>query len=294
MNLEPECVGCLFNQVLKAFKLLNHEVDRELVLAAQKKVMNFLLEQNFEDISSPIVGKYLYNLIGEVMNTEDPYRALKQEYNKLALKYYDDVKEFVNKAEDPIFEAIIVSALGNTIDFASQHEIDVVNDLKKFSPKDLAINEYKVFKELLEKEDKLLILLDNAGEIVFDKILIETLLEQYPDLEIIGAVRSAPIINDATMEDAEFISLTTLIEIIESSPAPGIDFNDMTEELEHYFYDEECLILSKGQGNFETLHGTSFPNKEIFYLLKAKCTLMERIFGVKQGKLIFKQKTPDF
>ena len=294
MKLEPECVGCLLNQVNKAFKLLNHKFDREQILSAQKKVMQFLLEQDFEEISSPLVGKYLYNLIGESMENDDPYRSLKREYNKLALKYYDNVKDFVKKSDDPIFEALIVSALGNTIDFASQHEIDIVNDLKKFSPKDLAINEYPAFKKLLDKEEKLLILLDNTGEIVFDKILIEILLEHYPDLEIIAAVRSAPIINDATMEDAKFISLTDLIKVIESSPAPGIDFNDISEELEHYLYDEDCLILSKGQGNFETLHGTSFPNKDLFYLLKAKCSLMERVFGVKQGKLIFKQKTSEF
>ncbi|TFF96768.1 MAG: DUF89 family protein, partial [Promethearchaeota archaeon] len=214
MKLEPECVGCLFNQVLKAFKLLNHQFDREQILKAQKKVMEFLLENDFEEITSPIVGKYLYKLIGEFMDTEDPYRELKQEYNELALKYYDEVKDFVKKAEDPVFEALVVAALGNTIDFASQHKIDVVKDLKQFSPKELAINEYSAFKQLIENENKMLYLLDNAGEIVFDKILIETLLDEYPDLEIIAAVRSAPIINDATIKDAEFISLTNLITVI--------------------------------------------------------------------------------
>ncbi len=294
MKLEPECVGCLFNQVVKAFKLLNHEIDREDILEAQKKVMRFLLKHDFNKLSSPIVGKYLYNLIGEIIDTNDPYKELKHKYNKLALKYYDEVKSFISKADDPVFEALVVSALGNTIDFASQHKIDVVNDLKRFSPDDLVINDYPIFKGLLEKEDTLLILLDNAGEIVFDKILIETLLKEYPELKIVGAVRSAPIINDATIADAEFISLTDLITIIESSPAPGIDLKDISDELHHYFYDDDCLILSKGQGNFETLHGVSFPNKELFYLLKAKCVLMERIFGVKQGSLIFKKKTPDF
>jgi hypothetical protein len=299
MKLEPECVPCLLNQVYKAFKLLNHKVDRDLIITTQKKVMDFLLNHDFNELSSPLVGKYLYSLVGEMMNEEDPYKELKHEYNHLALSYYDDVKEFIAKAEDPVFEALIVSALGNTIDFASQHNIDIVKDLEEFSPEDLVINEYPLFKELLEEADKLLILLDNAGEIVFDKILIETLLNIYPNVEIIGAVRSCPIINDATIEDAKYISLTEIIKVIESSNAPGIDFSAITDDFKRYFFEEDCLILSKGQGNFETLTSVGddnpkFPDKDIFYLLKAKCNLMERLFEVEQGSLIFKKRTPDF
>jgi hypothetical protein len=261
--------------------------------------MKYLLENNMEHTSSPIVGKFLYRLVGEMMNVEDPYKKLKHHYNQLALKHYEDLKEFVKNSEDPIFEAIVLSALANTIDFASPHDIDIVNDLKNFSPKDLVINDYPLFKKLLEKETKLLVLLDNAGEIVFDKILIEILLSQYPELEIICAVRAAPIINDVTMEDAKYVSLTEIVKVIESSYAPGIDFSDITEEFRHYFFEEDCLILSKGQGNFETLTGNintpeNIQDKDIFYLLKAKCSLMERLFGVEKGSLIFKKRTPEF
>ncbi len=299
MKLHPECIGCLFNQMVQAFTLLKPDIEPSVILKAQKELMKFLLDNDVEKISSPIVGKYLYNLVGEMMKVKDPYKKLKHHYNQLALKYYDEVKNFVKSGQDPVFEAIIVSALANTIDFASQHKIDIINDLKRFSPKDLVINDYPIFKKLLEKEKRLLIILDNTGEIVFDKILIEMLLSEYPELEIICAVRSAPIINDATIEDAKDISLTKLVKVIESSGAPGIDFSDVTEEFKHYFFEEDCLILSKGQGNFETLTGNTsiqskIQNKNIFYLLKAKCSLMERIFGVDQGSLIFKKRTPEF
>jgi hypothetical protein len=299
MKLHPECIGCLFNQTVKAFTLLKSDIDPSIILKAQKKVMKYLLENNMEHTSSPIVGKFLYRLVGEMMNVEDPYKKLKHHYNQLALKHYEDLKEFVKNSEDPIFEAIVLSALANTIDFASPHDIDIVNDLKNFSPKDLVINDYPLFKKLLEKETKLLVLLDNAGEIVFDKILIEILLSQYPELEIICAVRAAPIINDVTMEDAKYVSLTEIVKVIESSYAPGIDFSDITEEFRHYFFEEDCLILSKGQGNFETLTGNintpeNIQDKDIFYLLKAKCSLMERLFGVEKGSLIFKKRTPEF
>ncbi|TXT64217.1 MAG: hypothetical protein BAJALOKI3v1_240031 [Promethearchaeota archaeon] len=290
MKLEPECIGCLFNQVLKAFKMLEVEANRDLIIKTQKSIMEFLLDKDLDSISAPLVGSFLYSKIGEMLGTDDPYKELKHEYNHLALKYYDITKEHVLKKQDPVFEALIVSALGNTIDFASQHKIDLVDDLENFSADNLAINDYQKFKALLEEKKKLLILGDNCGEIVFDKLMIEILQEIYPNLEIIYAVRRRPIINDATMEDAEEISLTSLVKVIESSGAPGIDLKDITPEFKRYFSSKEYVILSKGQGNFETLNGESIPNNDLFYLLKAKCVLMRRIFNVEVGSLIFKKR----
>ena len=294
MKLEPECVGCIFNQVLKAFELLKPEISHEVIIAAQKKLMNFLVNFDINTDASPILGKVAYGIISEILGDPDPYLFLKQESNKLALELFEEVKEIVDTADDPLFEAIIVAALGNTIDFASQHEIDLVSDIKNITPEDLVINDYTTFKRSLEKAKHLLIIGDNAGEIVFDKLLIHTLKNYYPDLEIIYSVRAAPIINDATMEDAKFISLTELVKVIESSTSPGIDLASSSQKFKELFFRKEGIILSKGQGNFESLYGIEIPEKEVYYLLKAKCNLMERIFHVKIGDLIFKKKTQGF
>lgn len=294
MKLEPECVGCIFNQVLRAFKLLQPEISPEIIITAQKKLMKYL--SNFDENSdaSPILGKVAYGIISEILGDPDPYLTLKQESNKLALDLFEEAKEIVDNAEDPLFEAIIVAALGNTIDFASQHEINLISDIRNFTPKDLVINDYISFKTSLEKAEHLLILGDNAGEIVFDKILILTLKEFYPNLEIIYSVRSAPVINDATIEDAIFINLTDLVQVIESNAAPGIDLASSTEQFKNLFFRKGGIILSKGQGNFESLYGIEIPDKDLYYLLKAKCNLMERIFNVNMGDLIFKKKTKGF
>jgi len=196
----------------------------------------------------------------------------------------------IKTTEDPLFKALIIAALGNTIDFASQHEINLIQDLTNFIPQQLKINDYESFKATLDNSKGLLILGDNAGEIVFDKLLITILREMYPHLEIIYAVRASPIINDATMEDAEEINLTSMVKVIESSPIPGIDLSNVSREFKTYFYSENHAILSKGQGNFECLHDSSTIGKPIYYLFKVKCNLMERIFqsrGVKKGDLIF-------
>ena len=290
MKLEPECVGCLFNQVLKAFELLQPNFSRETIIKAQKKLMKFLLDFDLNENAAPILGKVTYNIIAELLGNQDPYHDLKIEYNNLVLKYFDDITRLIEKADDPLFKAILASALGNTIDFASQHDMNIISDLKNFTIENLAINDYGKFQKSLEKANHLLILGDNAGEIVFDKIMIIFIKKYYPDLQIIYSVRSAPIINDATMEDANFISLTDIVEVIESNAAPGIILSEATEEFKKHFYKKNGVILSKGQGNFESLFKTDIPQKNVYYLLKAKCNLMERIFGVKIGDLIFKKK----
>jgi len=294
MYLEPECIPCLINQVLRAFQLLKPDTPREIIIDTQRKLMEYLISFDLDKRASPIIGKVAYNLVSEALGVKDPYASIKKQYNKLALQFYDEARKIVTNAEDPLFEAIIVAALGNTIDFGTNHKIDFIHDIKTFTPDKLAINDYETFKQSLLDTDHLLILLDNAGEIVFDKLLVETMLKTFPELEITCSVRSAPIINDATLEDAKFVGLTDIVQVIEASGTPGIDLPTTTDEFKKHFFLKDGVILSKGQGNFESLHGMEIPNKELYYLLKAKCSLMVRLFSVKEGNIIFKRKTKDF
>jgi uncharacterized protein with ATP-grasp and redox domains len=294
MKLEPECIGCLFNQMLKAFNLLQPDYSSTTIIKAQKKLMEYLLNFDINKSAAPNLGKVTYNIISEIIGNKDPYHELKIKYNKLVMNYFNEIIDLIKTSEDPLHNAILYSAVGNTIDFASQHNMDIVADLKQFSIENFAINDYNQFRKSLDNSNHLLILGDNAGEIVFDKILIMIIKRFYPDLEFIYSVRSAPIINDATVEDAEFISLTKLVKVIESNDAPGIILSEATEDFNYYFSKEDGVILSKGQGNFESLYGFKISQKDVYYLLKAKCNLMERIFKVKIGDLIFKKKSEEF
>ncbi|MFO8018771.1 MAG: ARMT1-like domain-containing protein [Promethearchaeia archaeon] len=293
MILEPECLGCMIDQIYKALKMLKPDIPKEDIIKTQRKMMKYLANTDILHKPGPLIGKKTYDLVSETLNDPDPYKDIKREYNQMALKYFDQAKEIVENAEDPIFEAIAASALGNTIDFAAHHEVDLIKDIKNFSTDNLKINDIPVFKESLKETEQILILGDNTGEIVFDKLLIETLQELYPDQEIIFSVRENPIINDATREDAEFVGITDLVEVIEAPGTPGIEMSIASDEFKKYFYNEKGVILSKGQGNFESLYQIEIPNKDVYYLLKAKCSLMERIFDVELGDLIFKKKADD-
>ena len=294
MKLEPECVGCIFNQMLNAFELLQPSISREDILKAQKKLMDYLLKFDIHANISPVLGKVAYNIISATINEDDPFQKLKIEYNQLALKYFKKIKKIIDKSKDPLFKAVVVSAIGNTIDFASQHKIDLISDIKNFNRKNFVINDYLELKQSLENSTHLLIIGDNAGEIVFDKLLVITIKRLYPEIEVFYSVRESPIINDATIEDAKSIGLTNLIKVIESSATPGVDIDASPEEFRKYFYQENGVILSKGQGNFESLYGIEVPHKDVFYLLKVKCTLMERIFRAKIGDLVLKKKKYGF
>ena len=293
MKLEPECIGCLFDQMLRAFKLLDPDISREKIMNSQMKLMEYLKTIDINKNASPIIGKMAYGLVSETLGLEDPYKELKKKQNSLALELYPNVKKIVLKSRDPLFEAIIVAALGNTIDLAAQHKIDIIKDIKTFSSSDLVINDYPDFKTSLERKNTILILGDNAGEIVFDKLLIEVLHDKYPLLQIIYSVRSSPVINDVTYEDAEFVGLAEQVKVIKASPTPGIELTTASAEFKNYFFNPDIIILSKGQGNFESLYGLDIPSKDVYYLMKAKCNLMERIFNVNIGKLIFKKKGED-
>jgi uncharacterized protein with ATP-grasp and redox domains len=294
LQLEPECIGCLFDQVSRALKLLKPDISRNLILETQRNLMNYFLSCDIGEINSPLVGKIAYDLVAEALDVKDPYALIKKKQNQLALQFYDEAKKMVNFSTDPLFEAVIISALGNTIDLGTHHKIDFESDIKNFSRENLAINDFNKFKISLQKAKSLLFLLDNAGEIVFDKLLVETIQDLYPNLKIICSVRSSPIINDVTLDDANYVGLTDLVQVIEGSDTPGIDLPTSSDTFKEHFFLKDRLILSKGQGNFESLYGMKIPDNEIYYLLKAKCSLMERIFFVQEGSIILKKKTDEF
>ena len=294
MQLEPECVGCFFNQIMKILRLLKHDVSNIEILDVQRKFLEYLLTIDFNNLETPLIGKKAYEIIGEFLESSDPFYSLKEQTNDLMLQHYDELKEAVLNSDDPLFRAIITSAIANSIDFASQHEIELIDSLKEFIPERLVINDYLKFIEDIQTAKLLLIIGDNSGEIVLDKLLIEIIKERYPKLQIVYAVRSAPIINDVTINDAKSVGLEKLVKVIKSGPTPGVNFETATEKFKKYFFMDDIVILSKGQGNFEALYGLDLPDRDLYYLFMAKCNLMERILGAKIGQLILMKKRKNF
>ncbi|ADC88974.1 protein of unknown function DUF89 [Thermocrinis albus DSM 14484] len=223
---------------------------------------------------------HIQRLVKEVTGVEDPFYQVKKVSNRVALKLLQELSQL--PTEDPLERAIKLSGAGNAVDFAIAQQLDLEERVKEILNTEPALFEYPLFLERLQKAEKVLIIGDNAGEIVLDRLLVEELIKR--GKEVIYAVKGAPILNDALMEDAEEAGLTSLCRVVSNgSDRVGTVLEDCSQEFRRLFQ-EAHLVISKGQANFETL---SKADREIFFLLTVKCLPIERETGGKKGRIFF-------
>jgi len=181
--------------------------------------------------------------------------------------------------------AVRLAIAGNIIDLGvktSIKESNVEKVIRDCLTADFDNQQVEGFRNAVSRAEKIFYLADNAGEIVFDRLLIE----QLPAEKVTVVVKGSPVINDATMEDAEFAGLTEMVEVIDNgSDAPGTILKTCSRIFRNRF-EEADLIIAKGQGNYETL---SDVDKNIFFVLKAKCPVIARDLGCEVGEMIFRK-----
>lgn len=230
------------------------------------------------DATPPEIGLRVHQLILRMTGVKDPYRMIKRVCIDQALALYPELHKRVISSRDRLLTAIKLAIAGNVIDFGADSEFDWKMDLDKILRQDLVINDYPALREKLRSARNILYLADNAGETVFDKVLIEEI-----GRPVVYAVRAKPIINDATRRDAERSEIGRLAQIISSgSSMPGTLLRRCSSRFLQVFRSAD-LIISKGQGNYETLSEEKAP---LFFLLKAKCGVIARHLGAKRGGLV--------
>jgi hypothetical protein len=284
MRTYLDCIPCFFKQALAAERLAGADE------ITQKKILNEIAEM-IPDISledtPPEMGRKIYNLISKITKKEDPFREIKKKSNEFALGLYPELKNKVKNSKDSLLTAIRIAITGNVIDYGVSDSFDIGKELKEIETKKFAIFDYEYFKKMLRNSQDLLWLADNAGEVVFDKILIEEIKKINPLCNIIYAVREKPIINDALEEDAYFARIDKLTKIISSGcDAPGTILSLCSKKFLDIF-NEADMIISKGQGNFESLSNIDY--KCIFFLFKAKCSVIANDIGVNVGDIVLKE-----
>lgn len=284
MNITTQCVECIVGQIDKATKLLN--LDKHLSEEIMSEVNKRSTKFNFNE-TPPFVAKDVYELLAIKSKLKDPLENLKQDSIKKATTYLPFVEEKVLNSEDKLFTAIKTAVAGNVIDFATTKEFCLDNEINNIFETDFSINDYEVFKNELEKTNRLIILADNAGENVFDKVLIKTIKSLYPNLEIIYATRGKAIINDITTKEAIQIGIDKYCKVISTGvDTPGLEKKRASAEFLKLF-DETELILSKGMGNFECLE--SYNDKRIFFLFKIKCEVVANKVQEDLGNIVLKR-----
>jgi len=287
MKIWPECIPCVLKMSLDVMRTLTND---------EKQIKRFLTEVlkleplRGEDysITSPEMTGNVWLKIKEFSGLEDPLKAKKEEQNRKALNIYPGAKEIIEKSNDPIVETLKFAILGNSI--------DSMGDIKGFSIEEMikllheswidtrAVEE---LKKKISNVRKIVYLGDNCGEIVFDKLLIETLHHIY-HTDIIFITRTLPILNDAIFEDALSVGMNEVATVMENGilePLPGTFLDRASKEVRHLINDSN-LIISKGLGNFDTLSEDETLRGKISFLLRGKCYPSCAAHHVPFGSLI--------
>jgi len=245
-----------------------------------------LLEISREE-TPPQIGSMIHSIIRKATGERDPYRDIKRLHNEQVLGMEENFAGLIAGSSSPLSDALKLAAVGNLIDMGPERKWNSMQDIfRDFTERDSAHFDSASFEESIRSAGTLLYLGDNAGEIVLDKILIGLLLRK-TSLDITYAVRGGPVINDATMEDAQFVGMTDIVRVIDT----GVDFPGVVPEacsdkfLDHY--NGADMILSKGQGNYESL---SEEDKNIFFLLQTKCPVIADKIGCGVGDIVLKSR----
>ncbi|OQY06655.1 MAG: hypothetical protein B6I25_03420 [Planctomycetales bacterium 4572_13] len=282
MKTYLDCIPCFIRQGLDAARLVSG--DEQIHEQVVRRVLRLTVDLDMSQ-TPPAMGQKIHRLIRELTGNEDPYRDLKKQHNQFALELYDLLEPTVHSTEDPLETAVRLAIAGNIIDLGVKTSISD-SDIQKTINDSLTASFDQTMLEQLRSDAEcarnILYLSDNAGEIVFDRLL----LEQLPTEKITVAVKGQPIINDATMADAEFIGLTKIVEVIDNgSDAPGTILETCSQRFRDRFENAD-LIIAKGQGNYETL---SDSDKNIFFILKAKCPVIAEHIGCEIGDMILRR-----
>ena len=277
MRTYLDCIPCFFNQALRAGRIATGD---ETKLKRLLDEIGTMLSDIPLESTPPETGMLIYKKVREITGVFDPYKELKRESTEKALALYDSLKHKVEKSNDRLLTAIRIAIAGNVMDFGVSRNFNIKEGIDKVLKQDFAIFDYDKFKHYSDKTNEILYIGDNAGESVFDRILIEEMKKP-----TIYVVRAMPVINDVTYEDAVQAGIDKVASILSSgTSAPGTVLETCNAEFKE-IYKKSNFVIGKGQGNYEGLSDEKHP---VFFLMKAKCWVIADDIGVNEGDIVLK------
>jgi len=282
MKAVSDCSYCYLKQAHTSLSLVLN--DEEKILASLKRLFplieSFSLEKTPCEYSTLVLKE-----VNRLLGVNDPFSEEKKLCNTMALEWESYLLRLVHSSREPLRTAIKLSVVGNIIDLGIKEQIDIKKSIEQILSQGFRIDDSEIIIQKVKNDSHLNILVigDNAGEILFDKVLVEELLKYTH--QVVYVVKSGPVINDALLEDAEAVGMTGVCKIIETgNDWAGVVEEKCSEEMREYLRKAD-IIIAKGQANYETLTETDYP---VFYTLKAKCPPVANHLGVKVGDLVCK------
>lgn len=283
MRANAMCISCLLG---RQEKIIRNFADEDKKSRYIHQVLEVLYQYGQTE-SSPQLAERINRLYEQFWGNGEDFSQVKHLYNQLLLKKEQEIGKLIQAAEDPVRECIKYVSAGNYIDFSA---VENVNEetfeqlMQKVQTETVPREEYLYFTQDLQKAKNLVYLVDNCGEIVLDKLFIGCLKEKYPKLNITVIVRGKPVINDATMDDVREVGLTDLVTCIgNGNGAPGTVPDRLSDEALQILKAAD-VVISKGQGNFESLMGEGINP---YYIFLCKCELFVHRFGLKRYESVF-------
>lgn len=283
MNIDTACVECIINQSAKVASAINADevLSSKLTSTVREMSKDFSFNEN-----PPEIASYVYEKMAVIANKIDLYDEVKELSTKKALSFVPLVKEKINSSNNKLLTATKTAVAGNVIDLAAAVEFDLEDELNKIYDVDFAHDDFNKLEDELQKAKRVLVIGDNVGEHIFDYVYIQTLKELYPSIEFSYMVRGNPIINDVTIKEAKEAGFDDLCNLVDSGVnTPGFTYN-RANDVSKQLFDEACLVISKGMGNYECMSPSH--RKNICFLLKVKCDVVSSSLGCEVGSIICK------
>lgn len=283
MLLDKECIECIINQSTKVANAIN--ASPTLAKNLNEHVRDLSVNFSFES-TPPQIASYVYADMSKIAKKYDLYDELKLTSTTKALSFVPLLEQKLKDAKDKLYMATKIAVAGNVIDLAAQVEFDLQNELDTIFDMPFAYDDFNLLQERLKSASSVVILGDNVGEHIFDKIFLATLKELYPSIRLYYMVRGTPIINDITIKEALEAKIDQICEIVDSGvDTPGFDYARADDYAKRLF-DTSDMIISKGMGNYESLSPSH--RGDICFLLKVKCAVVARSLKKEIGDIICK------
>jgi len=282
VNIKPSyivdvrCEKCFLKSYKRLFEKfnVNEYLQQEFIAFFKEKI------STSNHLSSPEFQPLLHNKFCNLIKVSDPYSEEKKLSNDIALGLYAEWKPKVLVSENPFVLALKLAIAANIMDYGANNSFDIHETIETVFTSSFAIDHSKQLQKLIKQAKRILYLGDNAGEIVFDRLFIETMMHN----DIIYAVKEYPVLNDVTIEDAEYVGMNLVADVISNGyNAPSTVLHKCSKEFIDV-YNSADLIISKGQGNYEGLMNEN--NSRIFFLMMVKCDVIAEKLNVEKGSFI--------
>ena len=291
MKLNSKCMACQIRKQEAKIRHFNDEDRKKQYMEAIRQRFEHPKDDDCVPSISTELKKFYCSFWGVPM---EDFTRINKEYDQLMLDLEAELRSTIRYSEDPLKAALIYARTGSYIDFAALPEVSketALSLIKSENKDDLDEQEYRQFCQDMKKAENVVYITDNCGEIVLDKIAIQILKKIFPNIRITALVRGLPAGNDATMEDAEFCGLTDVVPVLgNGNDVGGTWLHGISTHARELLYNAD-VIIAKGQGNYETLHGCGL---NIYYLFLCKCDWFQQLFHAKllQGMFINEKRAP--